>query len=610
MPQGINIGEIYADLSINSKELDRGLANARRAINMCERELRQLDAELRNGIITWNDYNTRVAALNNTINDLAQRMQAAYAANNQLNAGLGVANQSLNQNYYQANRAGLALMQLGNIVDDVQYGFKGVVNNIGPLALGLSGGNLSIAAAAQVAAVAIFQLYEHWDEFVGLLGIHPVRTQAEEMELLASKTRKTADEQLRYNKYKKEQQEIDALMAKRPSTEGHEGKAIEEAIVEGDPGKIRRGVIEAMKRQNADFKLNEHERAAIEAEVTAGQVRHDITGGILGTDYGDVNQAIEKKVEEKQRQANERAAGELMTKPDRRKDLKALVAKHPDLFPPGFLEDMEETQQDEDEKDKEFQDQIDKRKQAVQKRDQRRKQVAKERAGELMKGAAGQSALRGDLTQEDVEADLHMGGMQAGAIPKVSGAVFREMQRQAAQQIRERGIEKGISDEDARADILADQDEKRQREEEAARSRAHRRGTEAVPGIDEFAKQAATMGEAMGTNPDVLKKQIRAMLAKAGLNEKDADLGAEDIAEDAQRNVRDKIVKAMFEAPDKEQKATRSEQFDAAQLASKIQGGVSNEDIGKKQLSVQEQIVKQLAEIRKGMANPLDFEVK
>ena len=58
---------------------------------------------------------------------------------------------------------GMGLMALGNAVDDLQYGFRSVVNNI-PQMLYLMGASGGVAGAASIAAVAVNQLLQHWEQ--------------------------------------------------------------------------------------------------------------------------------------------------------------------------------------------------------------------------------------------------------------------------------------------------------------------------------------------------------------------------------------------------------------------------------------------------------------
>lgn len=64
-----------------------------------------------------------------------------------------------------AGKSGAAtngILALSQAADDLQYGFRGIVNNIPSLVTGLGAG-AGVAGAAQIAAVAINQLINNWD---------------------------------------------------------------------------------------------------------------------------------------------------------------------------------------------------------------------------------------------------------------------------------------------------------------------------------------------------------------------------------------------------------------------------------------------------------------
>lgn len=229
--QEINIGSIYADLDIRTGNLDRGLARAREALEACDREAVQLQADLKQGAISATDHANRMAALSATVHGLTTRMNAAYSATTTLNTGLEVLNRRSNDMVRQSSRMATGLMQLGYIADDVQYGFSGVVNNIAPLAYGL-GGSAGLASGLQITAVAAHQLYVHLDDLKDALGVSGVRTEAEEMERLEKATSRTADETDRLNRYKEKQKEIAKMMAGESQQAGEVEKAVQDVYNE------------------------------------------------------------------------------------------------------------------------------------------------------------------------------------------------------------------------------------------------------------------------------------------------------------------------------------------------------------------------------------------
>lgn len=65
--------------------------------------------------------------------------------------------------------AGRGLSQLSYAVDDIQYGFNAIVNNIPQIIMGL-GGSVGIAGAVGIVAVAVNQLIKNWDALSVLWG--------------------------------------------------------------------------------------------------------------------------------------------------------------------------------------------------------------------------------------------------------------------------------------------------------------------------------------------------------------------------------------------------------------------------------------------------------
>lgn len=71
--------------------------------------------------------------------------------------------QAIGQSFGRGSNAAMGLLQLGQAIDDVQYGFRAIVNNIPMIAMGFGAG-AGIAGAVSIAAVAVNQLINHWDE--------------------------------------------------------------------------------------------------------------------------------------------------------------------------------------------------------------------------------------------------------------------------------------------------------------------------------------------------------------------------------------------------------------------------------------------------------------
>ena len=103
--------------------------------------------------------NQTLMATNNALAALAQRAAKASSSFQGIGGGGGF---------------GSPLFALSQAVDDIQYGFQAIVNNVGQIGLGLGSAiglappqAQAFAASLQIAAVAANQLYKHWDDMFG-----------------------------------------------------------------------------------------------------------------------------------------------------------------------------------------------------------------------------------------------------------------------------------------------------------------------------------------------------------------------------------------------------------------------------------------------------------
>lgn len=101
--------------------------------------------------------NQTLMATNNALAALSQRAANASSSVKGIGGGFGS-----------------PLFALSQAVDDIQYGFQAIVNNVGQIGMGLGSAiglappqAQAFAAALQIAAVAANQLYKHWDDMFG-----------------------------------------------------------------------------------------------------------------------------------------------------------------------------------------------------------------------------------------------------------------------------------------------------------------------------------------------------------------------------------------------------------------------------------------------------------
>lgn len=126
---------------------------------------------------------------------LAASQGAAVTRTRQLNTAMeGVANGG-------AARMGQGLLQAAYFADDLQYGLRGVVNNV-PVLLSSLGVGAGLAGVVSIVAVGVSQLVSHWDDLLGLFGSGKIKTEAEELEELGNMLERTGTQAERYRELK------------------------------------------------------------------------------------------------------------------------------------------------------------------------------------------------------------------------------------------------------------------------------------------------------------------------------------------------------------------------------------------------------------------------
>ncbi len=127
-----------------------------------------------------------------------------------------------------SKRANMGLLQLGYAIDDLQYGFKSIVNNIPQVAMSIGGPNaMAIAGAAGIAAVAINLLIEHWGQISSLWSesANVIPHLAGTTDQLTQQITKLDEEILKLTKDQVNLNNIDLerlAILKRVSAQGHE----------------------------------------------------------------------------------------------------------------------------------------------------------------------------------------------------------------------------------------------------------------------------------------------------------------------------------------------------------------------------------------------------
>ncbi len=92
-----------------------------------------------------------------------------------------------------ASKSSQFLIQAGYAADDLQYGFAGIANNIQPM-LSAIPAIAGIAAPLSIAGIAVFQIYTHWDQLMGLMEVGIPQPALTGPELLAANLKKAQAE--------------------------------------------------------------------------------------------------------------------------------------------------------------------------------------------------------------------------------------------------------------------------------------------------------------------------------------------------------------------------------------------------------------------------------
>jgi hypothetical protein len=145
------------------------------------------------------------------------------------------------QNLSQGMRtAGMSVLYLSQAIEDAQYGVRSILNNIPMLVMSLGGGP-GLAGVASLAAVAISQLVEHWDDLTKLWSQNQTQTEAQNMEKLGKAIATTREEMDKMVEAEKQLREQRAKLVEAPGAEqAARAKGVAEAFGKvGGEGAIR-----------------------------------------------------------------------------------------------------------------------------------------------------------------------------------------------------------------------------------------------------------------------------------------------------------------------------------------------------------------------------------
>jgi hypothetical protein len=160
--------------------------------------------------------------------------------------------------------AGMAMMSVGYIADDLQYGFRSIVNNIQPMgtqiamAFGAASGEaMAFGGALGIVAVGVNQLINHWSDLTDMMQAAWSGSTVEQLHNI----RKAAEEAT--EAFEK---------VPRPKAERKEAGKVSEMVAEADKDKLahRLGELISASPMRAEMEAGEKKRLGILEEWVAG----------------------------------------------------------------------------------------------------------------------------------------------------------------------------------------------------------------------------------------------------------------------------------------------------------------------------------------------------
>ena len=167
----VNIGSASIRIGGDLADLDKALASAASKIQASQRsiqgafksasaavaaaEVRRLNDAYRNLEETYKAVIVDTTNLSNAQRTLVTTTTAATRGTEQVGRG--------------GRNSAMGLLALSGAIDDLQYGFRAIVNNI-PMVVYMMGGSAGLAGIIGIAAVAVNQLTMHWGQLMSMFG--------------------------------------------------------------------------------------------------------------------------------------------------------------------------------------------------------------------------------------------------------------------------------------------------------------------------------------------------------------------------------------------------------------------------------------------------------
>lgn len=281
---GQSVGGVEVVASLDTTQVEAGVARLKGALTSVDAHTRQLDARMSSGSGSMKGFGNTVLFASNALQDFSAA------------------------------------------------GMRGVTNNIPQLVMAMGGG-AGLAGGAMLAGVAIEALGKHWTSITAAFASGGPETAAQEMGRLADQTSRTADEQARLNELKREEKQIEQQKAGRPAGVAAEGKQAGEAIRESPYDVLVRdvrGVLMRQSEKNIEPEVERRLQAERARRANPLSMRHGIP---VSTDEveqirGDVTDQLRKSI---QAMAEELVRGAEFGSGREERDLLAMAAANPGL---------------------------------------------------------------------------------------------------------------------------------------------------------------------------------------------------------------------------------------------------------------------------------------
>lgn len=359
-----------------------------------------------------------------------------------------------------AGRAGQSLNQIGFAVDDLQYGFKGISNNIQPVLMSIPS-LAKFAGPISIAAIATYQLYTHWDQLMDLMGLglpQPALTGAEALAQGLKKAQDEADELGKkakltwYELAKLKSLKVEIADLKKATKDAEELESVLGGRSEREKS-VGDGFKKALDESGGQNAVDELSSALGDGADAKGLVFNPVTRTMTEPDKAakDLTLAATR--------GDEMARAEIVK-----------VLKPGSRFAAEIEKNSPEAKEKQDRADAvadSEQEAFDANLENGKSRKQREQAEARKVAGDILKGKAGDKFLTGTGTDEDITAELGRMGLRTDD-PLLRKRVRSQVDEQSREMGAAEATEKGLADPLAGGKSLVEERQKK-RKDDAAR---------------------------------------------------------------------------------------------------------------------------------------------